>query len=189
LEKLRGPAKELEGPAMLLTLDDSREERYKLDDRKRKIAQDLNQLTSGKRLERLRNDYQKAQEEVTTIVNNSGNDQERRQLREVIGREHTFLSSANPQKLEAEIDQLRVIEWQILRRTPQFLVDWFKYLVERREMFNDQLQAKSLIEAGNKHIEAQDYDKLADVNGRLRSLLPQPGKVSKEMRYFAGILG
>ena len=54
-------------------------------------------------------------------------------------------------------------------------------------MFNDQLQAKNLIEAGKRHIEADDYDKLADVNGRLQCLLPQTDRNSKEMRHFTGI--
>ena len=54
-------------------------------------------------------------------------------------------------------------------------------------MFNDQLQAKNLIEAGKQHIAADDYEKLAEVNARLHSLLPQMEKNSKEMRHFTGI--
>jgi molecular chaperone DnaK len=127
---------------MLLTVDDVTDDRYKLEDRKRKIAQDLNQLTSGKRLERLRNEYQKAKEYVTDIVNKGGNDRERRQLHEAVAQENTFLNSPNPLKLEAAIDQLYRISFQILRRTPAFLVHWFQDLVEKREMFNDQIQAK-----------------------------------------------
>ena len=189
LEKLTAPMQELQGEAMLLNLtpDDLTDDRYKLDDRKRKIAQELNQLTAGKRVERLRNEYQAAKGEVTTIVNDSGNDHERRQLNEVIAREHTFLNSTNPQKVQTEIDQLHRIGGQILRRTPDFLVDWFQGLVSKRETFNDQLQAKNLIEAGKKHVAAEDYDKLGEVNSRLHSLLPQKEKDSKEMQSFTGI--
>ena len=189
LEKLSGAVQELRGEALLLSLtpDDVTDDRYKIDDRKRKVAQEISQLTSGKRIERLRADYQTAKDEVTGIVNESGNDHERRQLHEIIAREHTFLNSTNPQKIEGEIDQLHHISYQILHRTPDFLVGWFQYLVERRETFNDQLQAKNLIEAGKKHIAADDYDKLAEVNVRLHSLLPQQEKDSKEMRYFTGI--
>ena len=50
-----------------------------------------------------------------------------------------------------------------------------------------QLQAKNLIEAGKKHVAAEDYDKLLEVNGRLHSLLPEKEKDSKEMRHFTGI--
>lgn len=187
LEKLRAPVQELQGDAMLLTLDDVTDNRYKLEDRKRKIAQELNQLTAGKRLERLRSDYQSAKDEVTSIVNESGNDHERRQLHEIVAQEHTFLNTTNPQKLEAAIQQIHRISFQILHRTPGFLVGWFQHLVGKREMLNDQLQAKNLIEAGKKHIASEDYDKLSEVNSRLHSLLPETEKESREMRHFTGI--
>ena len=187
LEKLRGPIQELQGEAMLLTIDDVTDGRYKLEDRKRKIAQELNQITAGKRIERLRSDYQEQKENVTSIVNESGNDNERRQLNEIVSQEHAFLASTNPQKLEAAIDQLRQISFQVLRRTPTFLLGWFEHLIGKRETLNDQLQAKNLIEAGKKHVALEDFDKLAEVNVRLSSLLPQREKDSKEMKTFTGI--
>ena len=189
LEKLSGTVQELRGEAMLLSLtpEDVTDDRYKLDDRKRKVAQEIGRLTSGKRIERLRADYQTAKDEVTDIVNESGNDHERRQLHEIIVREHIFLTSTNPQKIEDGIKQLHRITFQILRRTPDFLIEWFQSLLEKRETLNDQIQAKNLIEAGKKHIAADDYDKLAEVNVRLHSLLPQQEQDSKEMRHFTGI--
>lgn len=187
MEKLTAPVQELQGEVMLLALDDVTDNRYKLEDRKRKIAQELNQLTSGKRVERLRIEYQTARGEVAEIVNTSGNDLEQRQLNEIITQEHTFLNSTNPLKLQAAIDRLHRISFQILRRTPDFLVGWFQHLLSKRETFNDQLQAKNLIEAGKKHITAEDYDKLGEVNGRLHSLLPEKEQDSNESRHFTGI--
>ena len=187
MEKLTAPVLELQGEVMLLALDDVTDNRYKLEDRKRKIAQELNQLTSGKRVERLRIEYQTARGEVAEIVKTSGNDLEQRQLNEIITQEHTFLNSTNPLKLQAAIDRLHRTSFQILRRTPDFLVGWFQNLLSKRETFNDQLQAKNLIEAGKKHIAAEDYDKLGEVNGRLHSLLPEKEKDSTEMRHFTGI--
>ena len=184
LEKLRAPVQELQGEVMLLTLDDVTDSRYKLEDRKRKIAQELNLLTAGKRLEKLRSEYATVKADVTALVAQSGNDHERRQLNEVIAREHTFLNSTNPQKLEEGMEQLHRISFQILRRTPDFLVGWFQHLTGKREMFNDQVQAKNLIEAGKRHVTAEDYDRLAEVNGRLHNLLPQEEKDSKEMQRF-----
>ena len=187
LEKLYLPIQELQGAALLLDLEDVTDDRYKLEDRKRKVAQELDQLTAGKRLQRLRSDYQTAKDEVTGIVNESGNDHEQRQLHEIVAQEHTFLNSTNPQKMEAAIEQLHLVSFQILRRTPDFLIGWFQRLIEKRETFNDQLQAKNLIEAGKKHIAADDFDKLGEVNGRLQNLLPQREKDSKELQHFTGI--
>ena len=190
LEKLVAPVQDLTGAAMLLSLtpDDVTDERYKLEDKKCNIAQELSQLTSGKRIERLRNEYRTEKDEVVGIVNESGNNHERRQLHEVVAQEHTFMSSTNSQKIQAAIDQLHRISSQILRRTPDFLVNWFQFLASMRETLNDQLQAKNLIEAGKRHIAAEDYDKLLEVNDRLHSLLPENEKGSEEMRHFTNII-
>ena len=122
----------LHDAAVLMTLDDVTDDKIKLDDRKREIAQELGQLTAGKRLERLQAEYQTAKDEVTSIINESGNDFERRQLREIVAREHTFLNSTNPKKLEGAIGDLRRVEFQILRRKPDFLIGVFQHLIEKR---------------------------------------------------------
>jgi len=190
LEKLSITVQELRREAMLLSLtpDDVTDGRYKVDDDKRKAAQRLSRLTFGKRIERLRAEYQTAKEEVTDIVNERGNDHERRQLHEIVVREHIFLASTNPRKIEDEIAQLHHISFTILRRTPDFLIAWFESLLARREKFNDQIQAKHLIAAGRQHVAAQDYDKLAEVNGRLHDLLPEITKNSPEMKPYTNII-
>jgi len=187
IKKLHAPIQALNAEALLLAIDDVTDDRFKLEDRKRKIAQELNRLTAGKRLERLRNEYHSHKANVASIVNESGNDHERRLYDEIVAQEHTFLTTSNPQKLEGIIDRLQVLSFQILTRTPAYLREWFQYLVSRREAFNDQLQAKNLIEAGKRHIEAEDFEKLAGVNIRLHDLLPQDEKDAKEMRHFTGI--
>jgi molecular chaperone DnaK len=188
IEKLRGRVRELHAAVMCMTLDECTDNKFKRDDDKRKIAQELGQLTASKRLERLRADYQTAKDEVTGIINESGNDLERRQLRELVAREHTFLDSTNPKKLEGATDDLRRVGFQVLRRKPDFLVGVFQHLIERREVFNEPLQAKNLIEAGKRHIAAEDYDKLDEVIGCLYRLLPQEDVDSTGMRrHFTGI--
>jgi molecular chaperone DnaK len=187
LDKLLAPLKELHVESGLLAADDVTDSRYKLEDRKRKIAQEMNGLIAGKRVERLRGEYRETKDRVAALVAESGNDQERRQLQEVAAREHTFLNSNNAGKIEAAIDHLDRISFQILRRTPDFLIGWFQHLLEKREMLNDQLQAKNLIDAGKKHIAVEEFDRLAEVNSRLHALLPQQIKESDEMRHFTGI--
>ncbi len=187
LDKLLAPLRELHVESELLAADDVTDSRYKLEDRKRKIAQEMNTLVAGKRLDRLRAVYRETKDRVNALVTESGNDQERRQLHEVVTREHTFLNSSNASKIEAAVDHLERLSFQILRRTPEFLVGWFEHLLQRREMFNDQVQAKNLIDAGKRHIAVEEFDRLAEVNLRLHALLPQQIKESDEMRPFTGI--
>ncbi|MFZ1666661.1 MAG: Hsp70 family protein [Flavobacteriales bacterium] len=187
LSKLSGPVQELQGEAVLLTLDDVTDNKYKLEDRKRKIAQALHQATSTKRIERLRSEYIEARDEISETVKESGNDIEKRQLQEIVNHEHVFLNTNSTQRLAEHISKLHSLHFQILKRTPDFLVGWFKSLMEKRETFNDQVQAKNLIEAGKQHIQAEDFDRLLEVNQRLFSLLPEKEQESKDMRHFTGI--
>jgi molecular chaperone DnaK len=187
-KKLGETVKELRTEAILMTLDNVTDDKFKLDNRKREVAQELGQLTAGKRLERLRADYQTAKDEATGIVNESGNDLERRQLREVVTREHTFLHSTNPKKLEEAISDLRHVELQILRRKPDFLMAVFQQLIEKQETFNDQPQARNLIAAGKRHIATEEWGKLDEVICCLYCLLPEGETDSTALRrYFTGI--
>ena len=60
--------------------------------------------------------------------------------------------------------------------------------VERRASMNDELQAKNLIESGKRHIEAEAWDQLREVNARLLDLLPQSEQRAEEFRHFTGII-
>lgn len=187
LSKLSGPVQELQGEAVLLTIDDVTDNKYKLEDRKRRIAQELHQATSTKRIERLRAEYVEVRDSVSETVKESGNDVEKRQLQEIINHEHVFMATNSAQKMAEHISQLHRLEFQILMRSPDFLIGWFQNLVAKRETFNDQVQAKNLIEAGKQHIQGEDFDRLLEVNRRLFSLLPQREQESKDMRHFTGI--
>jgi len=187
LKSLRNSLQEVKSAAGAADLQDVTDDRYKLEDRKRRIAQEFYQLTAGKRIERFHAEYQKAVDEATSVVNKSGNDQERRQLQEIVAQEQVFLSSKNAQRVQERIDQVRHLCFQIQRRTPEFLIGWFQWLLGKREMFNDQVQAKSLIEWGKKHVEEEDFDRLEEVIRRLFNLLPQEEDAKEVQRFFTGI--
>jgi molecular chaperone DnaK len=185
IEKLRRNVNQLRDATVRIKVDDVTGEKFKLDDAKCRIVQELGQLTGGKRLQRLQAEYQKTKEEATDIINESGNDLERRQLREVIAREHTFMDSTNPKKLEEAISGLQQLQFQILYRKPDFLMAIFQYLIEKQEMFNDQPQARNLIEAGKKHIANEDWVKLDEVIVCLYRLLPEED-IDSTGKYLMG---
>ncbi|MBK7103115.1 MAG: hypothetical protein IPH63_15225 [Flavobacteriales bacterium] len=115
LEKLSVPVQELQGEAVLLTLDDVTDHKYKLEDRKRKIAQELHQATSTKRIDGLRSEYIEARDEVSELVKESGNDIEKRQLQEIINHEHVFLTTSSTQRLADHVSKLRSLEFRSSR--------------------------------------------------------------------------
>jgi len=117
--------------------------------------------------------YNENKEWCLKIVDENGNDHDHKIFNETVGREQAFLNSITPIRLMEAIDELLDLGSNILWRTPLFLEGRFRRLIEKPQLFNDQEQAKSLIEAGNLAIINKNYDRLREINLGLISLLPK----------------
>jgi molecular chaperone DnaK len=187
LECLLGQVHSLITECGALPADDVTDDRFKLEDKKRRVAQEVFELTASKRLDAAKAAYAEAKQEVSALTQENGNDREKHQLREILAREQTFINSTNPERIEAATGDLERIRWQILMRMPNFLIGMFEHLTERRASMNDQVQAKQLFEIGKRHIAGGAWDDLRQVNGRLWDLLPDREREAGEMRLYTGI--
>lgn len=188
LERLLSQVQGLISEVGSLAPDDVTDDRFKLEDRKRKIAQDVFELTASKRVDAAKTAYAEAKEAVGALVSESGNDRERHLYREIVAREQTIINSTNPERIETVTGELERVRWNILMRMPDFLVEMFEHLVRNRASMNDQVQAKQLIEVGRTHISNQAWDDLKQVNGRLWDLMPSDARESDDMRLYTGIV-
>lgn len=188
LDKLLDQLQELISESSMLSIDDVTDDRYKLEDKKRRLAQEVFQLTSSKRLDAAKVEYLDAKHSVSTLVKDSGNDREMHQVREIIAREQAFIHSTNPDRIQAATGDLERIRFQILMRMPDFLVKMFEHLIEKRASMNDQIQAKQLIENGKHLIANGAWDDLRQVNGRLWDLMPDGERSSDDMRLYTNIV-
>jgi molecular chaperone DnaK len=188
LETVLTNVETLMGDAASLKEDDVTDKKFQLDDTKRRLAQDMFELTSGKRLDQARLAYEEARAEVSQLVRESGNDRERHVLQEVVAREQAFINSTNPVRIQGATTELERLRWKILLRTPGFLVGMFKHLVDRRASMNDEVQCKQLIENGKRAVEKEAWDELRQINDRLWDLLPAKEQASEEMRIYTGIV-
>lgn len=188
LERLLSQVQGLISEVGSLAPDDVTDDRFKLEDRKRKIAQDVFELTASKRVDAAKIAYAEAKEAVGALVSESGNDRERHLYREIVAREQTIINSTNPERIETVTGELERVRWNILMRMPDFLVEMFEHLIRNRASMNDQVQAKQLIEVGRNHISNQAWDDLKQVNGRLWDLMPSDARESDDMRLYTGIV-
>lgn len=168
--------------------DDSTDRRFQVEDQKRRLAQQVYELTSAKRIEKAREEYRQARTAVAELVRKSGNDSERHIVEEIIAREPTFLGSANPEKIGGITLTLENLRWRILSRTPEFLIGMFEHLNERRASMNDQMQAKQLFDNGRRAIQAEEWDGLRPILGRLLDLLPNDIQAIEQFRAYTGIV-
>lgn len=156
-----------------LTSDDVTDKKFQFEDNKRKIAQEIDDATRDKRISILKIKYNEDKEWCKKLVEENGNDHDHKIFGEIVGREQVFLNSITPVKIMEAIEELLDLGSNILWRTPEFLIGRFRRLIEKPQLFNDQEQAKSLIEAGNMAITNKNFDRLREINFGLISLLPK----------------
>ncbi|MCS6903801.1 MAG: Hsp70 family protein [Bacteroidia bacterium] len=174
LQALKKQMTEIQEQSHKLSSDDITDNRYQLEDRKRKIAQEIDTVTKDKRITAAKAEYLEAKEKCQQIIQSIGNDFERKAFEEIIAREETFLSSKSPFKIKEATEEMHILMMQVLMRTPEFQINIFRNLVENQYVrMNDQQQASLLIEAGMRAIEEKNWNKLTEINQRLVSLLPR----------------
>jgi molecular chaperone DnaK len=156
-----------------LTDDDVTDKKFQFEDNKRKIAQEIDNATKDKRISLLKIKYNEDKEWCKGIVDENGNDHDHKIYNEIVGRELAFLNSITPVKIMEAIEELTDLGSNILWRTPSFLEARFKRLIDKPQLFNDQEQSKSLIEAGHLAITNKNFDRLREINWGLISLLPK----------------
>ena len=176
------------GEVAALSTDDVTDKKYQLEGKKRELAREFYELIADKRLDAARREYQEARDSATAAVADSGNDRERTKVKDILARESTFISSSALERIQAETEALKQIEYGILFRTPDFLKGMFSHLNEKRASMNDQIQATQLFDSGKRAITREDWDELRTINSRLWDLLPARVQASDEMKAFTGML-
>jgi molecular chaperone DnaK len=188
LEKLVDQIQSLIVASGKMSDDDLTDDRFKIEDQKRKIAQEMFSATASKRLDIAKTEYGETKETVAELVSENGNDREKYLMAEIIAKEQVFLKSTNPDKISSYTSELSSLQFQILARMPKFLIGMFEHLVDKRASMNDQIQAKQLIDNGKRLIASESWEDLRIVNSRLWELMPSQDQKSDEMRSYTGIV-
>jgi molecular chaperone DnaK len=170
-----------------LTIDDVTDKRYQLEDKKRKIAQEIDSATKHKRIQQIKEQYFETKEECKKMLDDNGNDHERKIFNDIISQESIFFATNNPLKIQEKSDELHGIISRIRWRTPDFLINIFKWCRNNQTRMNDQVQAKSLIDAGNFAAESQNWERLSEINGGLLNLLPRGAEKEATTRIGFGL--
>lgn len=173
LTKLKKEMEFVEEETENLMMDDETDKRYQLDDRKRKIAQGIDNATKNKRLQKVKEHYFEVKANCEKILDENGNDYERKAFNDIILSEPVFMTTNSPIKIQEKSDEIHSIIGQIRWRTPDYLTSVFNWLKGEQTKMNDQVQAKSQVDAGKFAVESQNWDRLKQINYSLLDLLPR----------------
>ena len=185
LKKKKTETIELIKQAESISSDDVTDSKFQLEDKKRKLAQQVDDLTKDKRIKAAKAAYQEEKGYCLEIVGEDGNDYEKKTMKDIIEQESVFLASNSVIRIDERREMLRDIRLNILWRSPGFLVRLFKSLLEDQTRFNNQEQAQIFIEAGKGAIQNENFGRLAEVNNELIGLLPK--KEQEVVKSFTGL--
>ncbi|MEI6846432.1 MAG: Hsp70 family protein [Chlorobiaceae bacterium] len=173
LHKLKNEMQAVSHETERLTTDDVTDKRYQLEDKKRKIAQEIDSATKNKRIQQVKAHYKEIKEECKNMLDANGNDHEHKAYNDIVLQESAFFATNSPLKIQEKSDEMHFILSRIRWRTPEFLSDIFNWCKNNQTRMNDHTQAKSLIDAGNFAIESQNWERLSEINRGLLNLLPR----------------
>jgi molecular chaperone DnaK len=164
---------EIQNESYDLTEDDVTDKRYQLEDKKRKLAQEIDNATRDKHLQVAKADYLEKKQSAIEVSADYGNEQEKEAINGIISQEPTFLNSNNIIKIREKTGDLHSLILMILWHTPHFLQSVFQDLLENSYgSFKDKEQAEILINAGKFALQVENWERLSEVNGGLFNLLP-----------------
>ena len=188
LEQIKRRVADLEKGASRLSPTDSTDDRYKLEDEKRRCAAEVGRLTKGKRFDTERRGFEEEKGRCSALVEEYGNDRERRYFSELLGRESYVIESGNARRLEELAGEMEILGFTILRRVPEFLKVRFEHFAGQQAKMNNQPQARSLIESGRAALAQQQWERLEDISNALCNLLPSGDQAEVAHQGFTGIV-
>jgi molecular chaperone DnaK len=171
----------------LLTADDVTDKRYQLEDKKRKLAQEIDNATKHKRIKKAQEVYLEAKSRCQRLLTSAGSPHEQRAFQDIVAQEEVFLASHIVAKIQEKADELEGISSQIEWRSPEYLQGVFNWLQSQQRRMNDQGQAISLIEAGKHAVQNQNWDRLRSINYDLFGLLPRGAREEVNTRIGFGM--
>lgn len=173
LSKLKKEMETVSEETGSLTSDDVTDKRYQLEDKKRKIAQQIDSATKHKRIQQVKAHYFETKEECEKMLDENGNDHERKTFNDIVAQEIAFFATNSPIKIQEKSDELHSIIGKIRWRTPDFLKGIFQFCKNNQSKMNSQDEAKSHIDAGNFALASENWDRLREIDIELLDLLPK----------------
>ncbi len=146
--------------------------RYQLEERKRKLAQILDEVLKNRHAERVKSEYFDAKRFLEwTLAEEGATDTHRERYERLIQNEREFLAANNIALIKAKTEDLRRLAWQMNQNNPTYLSGLFHHFAQL-DSYTDRRKAQSFIEIGEKALGRQNYQELKSVLYSLDALLP-----------------
>ncbi|WNJ18210.1 Hsp70 family protein [Pontibacter sp. G13] len=161
-----------------LSEDDVTDLKYQLEDNKRKLAQQIDNLTREKYIIRIKQSYFETKRKLEqTIVTYKASDKLQQDYRQLLESEKSILATNSTLRIQEYMDQMTRLNLRIRWQNREYLLELFTGL--RYGLYGDYIypaKAQGFIQDGLKAIEEENDDKLRIAINHLLDLLPPDHK-------------
>ncbi len=156
--------------------------RYQLEERKRKLAQILDEVLKDRHAEGVKSEYFDAKRFLEyTLTTDGATDTHRERYDRLIQNERDFLAANNVALIKSKIQDIRNLAWQVNQNDPIYLSGLFHHFAQL-DGYTDRRKAQSYIEMGEKALGRQNYQELKSVLYSLDALLPDDKRTEEKMK-------
>ena len=180
LEQIRVGLIEIQIETTLLDDNDVSDQKYQLDDKKRKLIQAFDTLTRNKVIALEIEEYKLSKEGVEWEINKDENEKYRPKYLKVIANEKEVVNSGDKYLLRAKIKELDVLYNSIIQSSDENFIGYYLGLKYSSE-FENKKKAEQLIKEGDQVLERKDYTSLKHIVYALYALLPDREKDKQKL--------
>ncbi|MDX2248450.1 MAG: Hsp70 family protein [Bacteroidia bacterium] len=165
---------DLSDKAEKLSEDDTTDEKFQIEDQKRKIARQVDEITRDKRIIRVKNEYFETKRYMEFVLENySPSEQDKTTYAEILSSEKNTLATNSPLKIQEIIEKIRRLNWQIRWKSSRYVREFYRDLIYGRYGgFTHSEKAYEIIQRGQDAINENNDDKLRVCINQLCELLP-----------------
>lgn len=174
---------ELADKAKDMSEDDVTDNKFQIEDQKRKLAQKVDELTREKQVIRVKNEYFESKRLMEFIfLTYPPKEEDEETYLNIISKEKDILATNSSIKIRELISKVRKHNWKVRWKNPRFIREFFMGLASGSYGgFTHPHQANQLIVEGNEAMENNHDEKLRSCINRLCELLPAEQK--KQVKF------
>lgn len=153
--------------------DDVTDAKFQYEDKKRKLAQELSNLTQDDEVKDVKIEFFTTKRICRDYVENHGNDAEKKNFEDMLASEKEVLRSNNVHRIKDATDRFRELIYRVRWRVPEFLKWLFFHYYAYRDDYPNQEAAQVHIDNGHEGAANDDVPKMQVAISRLDEMLPK----------------
>jgi len=179
LEGIRVGLIEIQIEASLINDDDISDVKFQLDDKKRKLIQEFDDLTRNELVAKEIEEYNDTKADLEYHLNQEGNERFKTKYQRIIENEKEVINSLDKHLIRSKIKELEVLFNAVIQSSDENFISYYLNL-KFYDNFTNRRKAAKLFEQGDKALESKDYKTVRFVVYGLSALIPESDREQRK---------